>query len=468
MFLYHVDHSSSLVDYIIIYLCIKLTNLPGVNGLDKKMLETRITNIANLFLNREIKDNIQLRVFILEAESIESLERLKHWFFELKELEHEDILEIFKQYLNTRISNIPGVSINVQIVDKSNDQESITIENIPSNFEKLFEQCHDQIKPIEIIETNWPVNKNFTLSQEFFFQINTSKPIYICCKNLSQFKDKLSQFNWFKHVPRGFVLKGGAIIDLLCDRKPKDFDFVNIGMNNQEYLKAVILFCKKTRATDIELNILKKNQISCLTVIRLKVNNDIIEFVNSKFTETEYLQEEFMPDQIVYNHIESKMFCNEFTLFCLNYGYVELPISQHPSVMRMSKYMSKGFSFYFNIKNVSDAKSISHINTKIEETPKSLKSLLEREIWVIWMTDPKKTVSFASKEDEKKEETTSIYSVMPDSNLYKDKKCRVFPTVEDYLKFIKDCELNEYNGAIVLPSKELESGRIPKFLNLYY
>ena len=146
MFLYHVDHSSMLVDFIIIYLCIKLTNLPGVNGLDKKMLETRITNIANLFLNREIKENIHLREFILEAESIECLERLKHWFFELKELEHEDILEIFKQYLNTRTANVPGAIMNVKIVDFSENpavQKPQIADHDSNNIEKLFEKNHE-------------------------------------------------------------------------------------------------------------------------------------------------------------------------------------------------------------------------------------------------------------------------------------------------------------------------------------
>ena len=149
MFLYHVDHSSTLVDFIIIYLCIKLTNLPGVNGLDKKMLETRITNIANLFLNREIKDDTKLRDFILEAETIETLERLKCWFPELNELEHEDILEIFKQYLNTRTANVPGAIImNVKIVDFSENpavQKPQIADHDSNNIEKLFEKIHDQI-----------------------------------------------------------------------------------------------------------------------------------------------------------------------------------------------------------------------------------------------------------------------------------------------------------------------------------
>ena len=468
MFLYHVEHSSTLVDYIIIYLCIKLTNLPGVNGLDKKMLETRITNLSNLFLNREIKEDTQLRKFILEADSIESLDRLKFWFAELNDLEHEDILEIFKQYLNTRNSSVSGATMNVQIVDfKGADQNSKTPENIPSNIEKLFEECRDQSKPIEITENNWPVNKNFTLSQEKFFQINTSKPIYICCNSLLQFEEKLSEYTWLKHVPKGFVLMGGAIIDLLCDRKPKDLDFVSIGLSNNEYLKAVISFCKKTRATDIDLNILKQNQIDSITVIRLKVNNDTIEFVNSKFNEVEYLNEEFMPDQIIYNIHSKKMFCNEFTLFSLNYGYVELPINGHPRVMRMSKYISKGFSFYFNSNYINGSTLISSTNTKIEETPKCFKSLLEREIWVIWMVDPKKTVSF-SQRDEKKEEVATLFSVLPDNNLYKDKKCRVFPTLDDYLSFIKESKLSEFSGAIVLPNGDFKSIRVPVFLNLYY
>jgi hypothetical protein len=447
--------------------------LPGVNGLDKKMLETRITNIANLFLNREIKDDTKLREFILEAETIETLERLKCWFPELNELEHEDILEIFKQYLNTRTANVPGKIMSVKIVDFSKNptvQKPLVADHVSENIEKLFEKIHDQSKLIELTEANWPVNKNFTLSQERFFQINTSKHFYIACKSLSEFEENLLQFTWLKHVPKGFVLKGGAIIDLLCDRKPKDLDFISVGLSNKEYLKGVISFCKKTRATDIDLNILKQNQVGILTVIRLKVGTECtIEFVNSKFVENEYFNDkEFMPDQIVYNQHLKKMFCNEFTLFSLNYGYVELPIDKHPGVLRMSKYMNKGFSFYYNSKYFSDSKLIPSIFTKIEETPKSLKSLLEREIWVIWQNDPKKAVSFSSKEDEDKKETVSCYTVLPDNNLYKDKKCRVFPTVEDYLKFVKDSKVNEFSAAIVLPDDGHKSVRIPEFLNLSY
>lgn len=467
MFLYHVDHSSTLVDYIAIYLCIKFTNLPGVTGLDKNMLETRLANIANIFLNREVKDDLKLRNHILTADKIESLERLKFWFPELKELEHEDIHEIFKQFLNTRTATIPGNLMTVEIVNCK--ENTIDLKStIDENIEKLFKEDRNQSKPIELSPDSWPVNKNYTLSQENFFQINTSRPIYICCKNLAQFEEKLTEYAWLKHIPKGFVLKGGAVIDLLCDRKPKDFDFVSINLSNSEYLKGVVNFCKKTRATDIDLNILRPDKIIKLAVIRLKVNDDILEFVNSNFSETEVLRSEYMPDQIVYNSNSKKMICNEFTLFSLNYGYVELPVDKQPGVLRMSKYMNKGFSFYINGKHFNDKKADVLASSKIEDTLKSFKSLLERDIWVIWMTDPKKSVSFESKNDKTEKEKTVAYSVGADNNLYKDKTCRVFPTVDDYIKFVSESKLNEFTGAVVLPTDGHKAMRNPEFLNLFY
>ena len=187
------------------------------------------------------------------------------------------------------------------------------------------------------------------------------------------------------------------MIDLLCDRKPKDFYFFSINLSNSEYLKEVVNFCKKTRATNIDLNILNANNTAKLAVIRLKVNNDILEFLNLNFSETEFLKSEYMPDQILYNLSSKKMICNQFTLFSLNYGYVKSPVDKQPGVFRMSKYMNKGFSFYINERLFDDKKEVS-VDSNIKNT---LKSILERDIWLILINDSKISVSFQSKSDKK-------------------------------------------------------------------
>ena len=84
------------------------------------------------------------------------------------------------------------------------------------------------------------------------------------------------------------------------------------------------------------------------------------------------------------------------------------------------------------------------------------------------MTDPKKSVSFESKNDKTEKEKTVAYSVGADNNLYKDKTCRVFPTVDDYIKFVSESKLNEFTGAVVLPTDGHKAMRNPEFLNLFY
>ena len=67
-----------------------------------------------------------------------------------------------------------------------------------------------------------------------------------------------------------------------------------------------------------------------------------------------------------------------------------------------------------------------------------------------------------------KNENIVVYSGGGDNNLYKDKTYRVFPIVDDYLKFITESNLNEYTAAIVLPTDGHKAMRSTEFLNLFY
>ncbi len=99
---------------------------------------------------------------------------------------------------------------------------------------------------MEITSANWPTNKNFTWDASKL-QLNSSLVWFICAKSYDSFMEQLNGIEWTKTLTKltdKLALKGGAILDLLSDRTPKDYDFMNLDMSNEEFVQFLIKFSR--------------------------------------------------------------------------------------------------------------------------------------------------------------------------------------------------------------------------------
>ncbi len=230
-----------------------------------------------------------------------------------------------------------------------------------------FEE-QSQTNSVEITSANWPTNKNFTCDPGQL-QLNSSLTWFICAESYDSFMDKLKSIEWMSTIAEmtdQLALKGGAILDLLSDRKPKDYDFMNLGMTNEEFIQFLIKFCKKTKPQSITF------LSSRINLFRVKMkNNDLIEFVvNSDLTRDRLFAQTYLPDQIAYLPRENKLLANEYTLWSLNHGFCSLKFDKFPKALRLSEKINKlGFNFFYDEQVVN--------NTEF------LKGRLERYVWSI-------------------------------------------------------------------------------------
>ena len=457
MSLYNVNNNSVMVDLILLYLFMKCSVI------NDNLIKTKYENIARLFLNRWDDWNKFLE------ENRASILLLKNHFKELKTFDddNDELYALFDDFVSSdfKLNNSkffqPFEIVyyeNELVLSNQNQLECFPIDE--SNHK-------DQFNQIEINETNWPLNKNYKCLDSKL-QLNSSVPFFICLKTYQEFQERINEIDWMKKISKysnnKLVLKGGAILDLLVDRKPKDYDFMNVGMSNQEFLLFLTEFIKDIKPKLVQFN------IEPVVLFRVTLeNDDLIEFIlNTEMTMNSLFSDSFLPDQICYLPNENKLFANEYTLWALNYGYCELELEKHPKAIRLSKKLNKlGFNFFYR--------------NKLENNTIFLKERLERYIWSISQADQKLTTpSFKNTEEttKSKENDDGIKNVckLEKKKLFVDEKI-LFANKDSFLKFIQnevekdykfkdekqntDLKVINFNGAIILP----ELKEIPNFLS---
>jgi hypothetical protein len=225
-----------------------------------------------------------------------------------------------------------------------------------------------QVTNTEITSANWPRNENYTYD-ESKLQLNSSLTWFMCAPSYESFLLKLNSIEWMKTIAKltdKLALKGGAILDLLSDRKPKDYDFMNLGMSNEEFVQFLTKFNRETKPTSIKFLSTRMN------VFRVTMRNgDLLEFVlNVDTTRERLFSETFLPDQIAFLPRENKLLANEYTLWSLSYGYCGLEFENCPRAIRLSERINKlGFNFFYS-------------EPVVNNTP-FLKGRLERLVWSI-------------------------------------------------------------------------------------
>lgn len=265
------------------------------------------------------------------------------------------------------------------------------------------------------------------------------------------------------------ILKGGAILDIMCGRKPRDYDLMSIGMSNEEFLKFLAKFVKKMKPTKIEL---VHSQVG-VTLFRVTLpNGDLLEFImNLDLSNDALFQENFLPDQICYKPVENKLYANEYTLWSLNYGYCELELERHPKSQRLSaKLRHLGFNFFYEY--------------EFEHKSKFLKERLER--FVFRITDASegtsKSPSYMQTQDEditddpdkNKDDNQSDTVLKFEKDLIRTESNKiVFANKRNFNEYVNnEIENNKknvhpesnlvtfnFNGAIILSNKQFDSNQ---------
>ncbi len=235
MYLYHVNNNSVLVDLIVLYLFMKVSNL------EDKLIRTRYENIARLFLKRHGKESEAFLKFLESNRS--SILSLKKHFKELENFDDdEDLFDLFDDFVrhDFKLNNSYEFIKPFEVVYRN--ESDIKLNGLNENKLDVFEfseKIKQQDNVIEIMQENWPSSQNFQCDDKKL-QFNSSLPFFICVKSYQEFLERIDGIEWMKKIAKltdKLVLKGGALLDILVDRKPKDYDFMNIGMSNDELLE---------------------------------------------------------------------------------------------------------------------------------------------------------------------------------------------------------------------------------------
>ena len=266
------------------------------------------------------------------------------------------------------------------------------------------------------------------------------------------------------------ALKGGAILDMLVKRRPKDYDLMNLGMSNAEFMLFLTRFVRDTKPAKIEF-VPGRVVLFRVTMSKDKDDDDdddnsntgdVLEFVlNVDTTRAQLCTTSNLPDQLCYLPSERKLFANDYTLAALNYGYCELDVERRSTTARLSKKLNKlGFNFYFKQPFVNNNSF--------------LKERLERYIWSVSQlaSVDAKNASYASGDDKK---TKLAECVVKKGKVYADEKL-VFTSVDEFMAHMKseadkidekltnnknnetaDLRIVEFKGAIILPQKTVNS-----------
>lgn len=445
MNLYKVYNNSALVDFIIIYLFMK------VSRMNDACVKTKYENVARLFIDRH-KNSKTPKEFLKENEK--HLDQLKKYFPELNEYDTDEIRDMLDEFIAYNFKLLEaGFSHKLDIVYVEESDVMVQTENKLDTFEFVTKS---QINSIEINDSNWPKNLNYKCDDKWL-QLNSSSPFYICTKNYQEFLDKINEIKWMKTIVKHtdkLVLKGGALVDLLSQRKPKDYDFMNIGMSNEEFLEFIIKFVKDERPEKIEFF----ESPVVLFHMTLK-NGDIVEFiVNLEMSRNNLFNESYLPDQICFIPSENKLLSNESTLWSLNHGYCLLDMEKHPKSIRISSKMNKlGFNFYFMVENRSN-----FFKERLERYVWSISNIKKQRQTNIRITRRARcNPSFANRRSNE-EGGEEDHCVISRGKIIYNKKI-IFANKEAYLKHVSDLSQSEENtksinikfdGAYILPSEK--------------
>lgn len=103
-------------------------------------------------------------------------------------------------------------------------------------------------------------------------------------------------------------------------------------MSNEEFLKFLTRFVRKTKAERVEFV-----QAKALLFRVTMPNKDLLEFVlNIEMDKNSLFQVSHLPDQICYLPLVNKLVANELTLWSLNYGYCPLELEKRAASRRLS------------------------------------------------------------------------------------------------------------------------------------
>ena len=450
MSLYSVNNNSTLVDLIVIYLFMK------VSLLDDKLVRTKYENIARLFLKRHGSQKSEYLTF-LESNRAEICVLKKH-FKELESIEDDtELFSLFDEFVSSEFKLEKNTVIKAFEVVYCSESDRVLTDLTENKLEYFPDSIAEknQLDLIEINTSNWPSNQNFKCPSSKL-QLNSSLPYFVCIKTYDEFLDRIKNIEWIKKICKHsdkLVLKGGAILDILADRNPKDYDIMNIGMTNQELIDFLIEFVKEVKPKSVHF-------ISSPVVLFqiLLENGDLIELIaNINMTRENLFSKSYLPDQICFVLNENRLYANEYTLWALNYGYCQLDLDIHPRAIRLSKKLNKlGFNFYYQ--------------NQLKNNTAFLKGRLERYIWSISQSNSKKTPSYRhikGDEDTENESSTNLCQIIK-KKVHVDEKI-LFTNKDSFLAYIKerteekkmiddDSELItlNFNGAIIMSEKRIE------------
>ncbi|RNA08259.1 hypothetical protein BpHYR1_026404 [Brachionus plicatilis] len=450
MNLYKVFNNSLLVDFIVVYLYMKVCLL------DDSVVRTKYENMARLFMKRHGNKREQQQ-FILDNKK--HLFEIKKIFGELENFDNNDLVYLFTEFVESdlKFSNKESVKKFKIVYVEETDVLQLE-ENELENFESVKLSQESQIV---VNEANWPQNLNFKCRDQLL-QLNSSSPFFICTSGYDDFLAEIDQISWLKTIIKytnKLVLKGGAILDLLCKRKPKDFDLMNTGMTNEEFMDFLVKFCRDERPEKIEF------VQSSVVLFRLSLTNgDKLELIlNLSMDMDKLVNEAYLPDQICFDLAGRKLVANEFTLWALNYGYCELDLERHPRSSRVSSKLNKlGFNFYFDFCNEN----------------RFLKERLERYVWSIYQSEGGARPSYSDSKDlsgarrkrlrnlwcsDSKKTGGNTCQILK-GRVYSDEKL-IFESMESFMKHIENLieKKNEeeafyvdFSGGYILPSEKTD------------
>ncbi|CAF0862148.1 unnamed protein product [Brachionus calyciflorus] len=448
MNLYKVFNNSVVVDYIVLYLFMK------VSLLDDVLIKTKYENVARLFLKRHGKLEEQIKFL---RDNSKYLNQWKCFFSELENFDDEELTEILVDFVSTDFKLVDCKFVKKFEVVYVEETE---INQLDENELKIFPiENLSQVKTIEIDNSNWPKNLNFKCDPNKL-QLNSSTPFFICTNSYEDFLAEIKEIKWMNTILKytnKLVLKGGAILDLLWKKKPKDYDLMNIGMSNEEFIEFLIKFCKDEKPEKIEF--IPNSVILFRLTLR---NGDVLEIIlNLDMNRDKLFGESHLPDQICFIPSENKLLANEATLWAMNYGYFQLEMEKHPKAIRVSSKMNKlGFNFYFNKENKS----------------KFLKERLERNVWSISQVKTNDNPSYSErkinynpryperKTNDKKEDVNENLCIISRGKIICNKKM-LFANREAYLNHVqnlsvceddKDLVKVDFNGGFILPVKKID------------
>ena len=195
MNLYNVHNNSPLVDFIVIYLLIKVTLIEEGDAEALKLVKTKYKNIHLLFAKRYEPCTVE---FIDDNKKL--LVKLKRWFKELEPLDEDDLHELFTSFVqesfevtSTRFKSILASGKRFKVgVGKARDD---IVNHLP-----VFKPVKlDQLKPVEIKAANWPSNQNYECDSKLL-QLNASFPFFICCKDYNEFLESINSVEWINDL----------------------------------------------------------------------------------------------------------------------------------------------------------------------------------------------------------------------------------------------------------------------------